>query len=101
MIAGEVIMAESDLISRQAAKDAINRKYRMRKDSVIATINRLPAADARENVRGEWIEDKKAEQEHQLIFHKVWTCSQCGERQCGPKGSNFCPNCGADMRGES
>lgn len=101
MIAGEVIMAESDLISRQAAIDAINRKYRMRKDSVIATINRLPAADARENVRGEWIEDKKAEQEHQLIFHKVWTCSQCGERQCRPKGSNFCPNCGADMRGES
>ena len=42
-------MAESDLISRQAAKDAINRKYRMRKDSVIATINRLPAADVEKN----------------------------------------------------
>ena len=64
-------------------------------------IETQPTADVRENVRGEWIEDKKAEQEHQLIFHKVWTCSQCGERQCGPKGSNFCPNCGADMRGES
>lgn len=61
----------------------------------------FPASDVRDNVRGEWIEDKKAEQEHQLIFHKVWTCSQCGERQCRPKGSNFCPNCGADMRGES
>ena len=62
--------------------------------------NNVPTADVRENVRGEWIEDKKAEQEHQLIFHKVWTCSQCGERQCRPKGSNFCPNCGADMRGD-
>ena len=63
-------------------------------------IDTEPTADVRENVRGEWIEDKKAEQEHQLIFHKVWTCSQCGERQCRPKGSNFCPNCGADMRGD-
>ena len=62
-------------------------------------IDTEPTADVRENVRGEWIEDKKAEQEHQLIFHKVWTCSQCGERQCRLKGSNFCPNCGADMRG--
>lgn len=62
-------------------------------------IDKMPTADVRENVRGEWIEDKKAEQEHQLIFHKVWTCSQCGERQCRLKGSNFCPNCGADMRG--
>ena len=78
MIAGEVIMAESDLISRQAAKDAINRKYRMRKDSVIATINRLPAADVVEAVR--WIpcSDRLPEARRSVILStKNWTGEGC------------------------
>ena len=48
---------------------------------------------------GYWIEDKKTERENQLMFHKVWTCSQCGEQQVRPKPSNFCPNCGTAMPG--
>lgn len=29
-----------------------------------------------------------------------WECSECGEKEFGSKSSltNFCPNCGADMR---
>ena len=51
----------------------------------------FPAADVRENVRGEWIyKDYKT------------CCSKCfspyGVRYDGE--NNFCPNCGADMRGE-
>lgn len=64
-------------------------------------VKEQPTADVRENVRGEWIEDKKTEEEYQLMFTKVWKCSRCGEQQCRLIASNFCPNCGAEMiRGE-
>ena len=49
--------------------------------------------DVRENVRGEWIDlwmsSKNVPTE---------TCGVCGEWSYGMK-KNFCPNCGADMRG--
>lgn len=52
-----------------------------------------PTADVRENVRGEWVfpyEDKKYKR-----------CSACGKTFYSiPATSNYCPNCGADMRGE-
>ena len=66
-------------------------------------INRLkeeiPAADVRENVRGEWVERKD------IYPHKPdgeitsWTykCSRCN--QLSQLKYDFCFNCGADMRG--
>lgn len=45
-------------------------------------------ADVRENVRGEWIDDRE---------HNCYLCSACGLP--GLKSFGFCPNCGADMRG--
>ena len=57
-------------------------------------IKRQPTADVRENVRGEWIfpyEDKKYKR-----------CSACGKTFYSiPATSNYCPNCGADMRGDN
>lgn len=47
----------------------------------------LPSADVRENVRGEW------------VHRKTWdryVCNKCSFEQ--PLSTNFCPNCGADMR---
>ena len=52
----------------------------------------LPSAD---RPRGEWIE-----------HDGTWLCSYCGEEDAYAFGKNkkqydyFCPNCGADMRGE-
>ena len=69
------------------------------RDALRDTLKELPSAQQGQK-KGEWIRDKKTEKEEQLMFHKVWTCSECGEQQCRPKPSNFCPNCGADMRGE-
>lgn len=59
---------------------------------VAGAIKRQPAADVRENVRGEW------------IYKNYKTCcSKCfspyGVRYDGE--NNFCPNCGADMRGNN
>ena len=55
-------------------------------------IRGYPAADVRENVRGEWIGKPKQEN----IFCRI--CSNCN--QYSPV-SFYCINCGAEMRGEN
>lgn len=65
------------------------------------------AADVVERKRGEWVD---------VVFDPVWkkmkaTCTSCSHRgeirvksnYCGfvVPDSDFCPNCGADMRGEN
>ena len=58
-------------------------------------IDNAPTADVVEVVRGEWIED--------IAYYDddgcpciVTRCSNCGEAY---PTYNYCPNCGADMRG--
>ena len=66
-------------------------------DPIIQLIDIQPTADVRENVKGEWIED--------AIANNIYRCSECGidapvEPTRGTEyKSNYCPNCGADMRG--
>lgn len=57
----------------------------------------LPTADVKPVVRGKWllVNDE---------FIDEVKCSNCGVVEYFEKGwkyYNFCPNCGADMRGES
>ena len=68
-----------------------------------------PTADVRENVRGEWI-DITAKHKDTGECKEAQQCSVCGAvylRYYGEEDGfevvkpNFCPNCGADMRGES
>lgn len=48
-----------------------------------------------ERKKGKWIEHNP----HKWGLGIVFECSECGETiDCEP--SNFCPNCGADMRGD-
>lgn len=101
-------------IKRQAAIEAfddptVERYYGdVDPESVIRVIERIPAADVRLAVRGEW--------EHTEDFddygggrYVEWTCSVCFCKAKGgwavrdkhidePPAWNFCPNCGADMR---
>ena len=51
-------------------------------------INTLPSAD---RPHGEW-------NRHELFENPWYTCSVCNYH--GRNDFNFCPNCGADMRGE-
>ena len=48
-----------------------------------------PTADVRENVHGEWVLEHSSQ---------LWECTNCHEREI--RTTDFCPNCGADMRGE-
>lgn len=59
------------------------------------TIDDQPTADVRENVRGEWIEITNETEE--WYWHPS-KCSVCGAEML-LSFDNFCPNCGADMRG--
>lgn len=51
----------------------------------------VPAANVRPVVRGKWIWDG-------YVYDVPWQCSNCGVSH--DADSNFCPNCGADMRDE-
>ena len=57
-------------------------------------IDTEPTADVRENVRGEWMDFSMS-----IKGVPTEACGVCGEWSLG-MGKNFCPNCGADMRGE-
>ena len=48
-----------------------------------------------EHNRGKWIDETF--EPWGLVYHP-YKCDQCGEHS--EADSNFCPNCGADMRGE-
>ena len=105
----------SDYISRQAAIDALNelsehytekgREWHPHIDHVLFEIQSLPSADVRENVRGEWIwisstYDRKP-------CEMVYECNKCHHKTIvqslgmDSPWEKFCPNCGADMRGEN
>lgn len=71
----------------QDAYDAINE--------CIKAIDDQPTADVRENVRGEW---RTTYFDHVAMGErpKILYCSVCN--QCIAYPTNYCPNCGADMR---
>ena len=54
-------------------------------------IAEFPAADVVERKRGEWVD---------APTDGVWTtrCTYCGNEEPEHKHTNFCHNCGADMR---
>lgn len=96
----------TDYISRQAAiealkfifgGDVITEEESMVICACFNAIRDIPAADVRENVKGEWTVEKIGEDSYSL------TCPVCGAKGDDIRSDftfNFCPNCGADMRGE-
>lgn len=91
----------SDYIKREDAIDALYEECN--KDQSLSCpyqffdgIDRIPAADVRENVHGEW---KTAMLDHEAfgVRPKVIYCSSCC--QATAYKTKFCPNCGARMDG--
>ena len=68
-------------------------------DKIVDGIYKIPPADVKPVVRGEWIctDDDR----------NIWMCSVCIEEQILEAGTprdndkHFCPNCGADLRKET
>lgn len=72
-------------------------------EQVKELIDLQPTADVRENVKGEWIDcgihgDWAWEQDGHGNSYHIWECSKC--EYTIEHRSNYCPNCGADMREE-
>ncbi len=63
----------------------------------IDDVRKLPAADVREVVRGEWIMNDECRTVCSLCGNVVAFVSHADKRW---EFGNFCPNCGADMRRE-
>ena len=96
-----------DLISRQAAIDAVNNAFDREtlltgfvRSIAVRAIRDMPSAQP-ERKTGHWIlYDKR------FPWSKDYKCSECGnyinisDINAGRGSANFCPNCGADMRGE-
>ena len=106
----------TDCISRQAAIDALTeygngRAVFISVGEAVIRIENLPPAEPK---RGKWIEDKGQQTLMQNFIERgeVWrVCSVCGaghmighkyecDKAYHETHHNFCPNCGADMRGE-
>ena len=91
-----------DLISRQAAIDALSTitmyKGSIPFDTAVMRIEQLPSAQ-QERKKGKWIYHSE------IGWGETWLCDQCGEKTTstvmGKPRANYCPMCGADMRGEN
>ena len=96
MIFAEIpsVQASGDLIDRQAAIESIKNdpvgRVIAERYNIIGWLEGLPSAQP-ERKKGKWIE---------LDYTQAWEykCDQCG--RLSDFKENFCPNCGADMRGE-
>ena len=72
-------------------------------------IDDIPTADVRENVMGRWVEVVDRTEMYDKEGVKTWgmlfQCNQCGFVLNAVEGHtgqyNYCPNCGADMRGDN
>ena len=106
-----------DLISRQAAIDAICKEgTRLERNGTVAMceikqwcidlLERLPSAQP-ERKKGKWIVGT-VEHKYTHEHRDARQCSECGamyfhyarQEDIEDVVPNFCPNCGADMRGK-
>ena len=90
-------MAEKEYIEREAALaecDWYANEFSECEYAIMplkGALEILPASDVRPVVRGKWEPNVPPRDLRQR-------CSVCGELQ--PRKTNFCPDCGADMREE-
>lgn len=94
---------EALIIAKILVHIAYTRTEKTKDTEIEKAINAIPAADVRPVIRGEWIKQEPYNQNY-------WKCSNCGETNKYAYRDGdvtiyelqdfFCPNCGADMRGE-
>jgi len=97
-------------ISRQALLEKLKYMgdFNIGIDYVTAEdIMSISSADVRENIHGEWSRHTRVESVYSIDGVKTWgdkcQCNKCTFTTIAVEGFgyyNFCPNCGADMRGK-
>ena len=89
------MLNETKRIARQNIDGAVLMTFERVLDSLVNITNALPTIQPK---RGRWIHHPE------IGWGETWLCDQCGEKTSstvmGKPRANFCPNCGADMRGE-
>lgn len=89
-----------DCVSREAVLNILP-KYRLEESKIAEETKALPSITP-ERPKGEWISAKVGK----LFPSNDYKCSKCGNIldfdgvNVGRGDANFCPNCGADMRGK-
>lgn len=80
---------------RSPSKDYRKNPFHDSMPLAVAMVNEIPAADVRENVRGEW--EWRYDDEN---GRPVYGCSFCNGMIVDAENKEyvFCPYCGADMR---
>ena len=78
------------MTNKEAIFELIKLRRKLEKDSTIDVEPFDMAIDALERKHGEWVLEHSSQ---------LWECTNCHEREI--RTTDFCPNCGADMRGES
>ena len=95
-----------DLISRQVAIDAVKEYFKfspLEGRQCAKAIERVPTVQPR---KGKWMPHNEKSREYigtvlVNVEYDYWLCDTCGYRvEKRQPMYNFCPNCGADMRGE-
>ena len=94
-----------DLISRQAAIDETWKEPSYTDPYNVLTevrerIQSLPSAQP-ERKKGKWIITKTERGWNCAEYPTEVTCSNCNYIEDYQKALDFCPNCGADMRGDA
>ena len=95
----------TDYISREAAYETLTEYYHhsteFQHDALKEAIQRIHAADVRPVVRGKWEYEEQEVGGANGGAGTIWgyRCPRCDTLNVYK--SNFCPNCGADMREES
>ena len=96
-IANGLLVGETEALKAKDMKSLL--KIKAAKE-ILKTVDNdlcfIPTADVQTVKRSEWVHDRGAQ----------WKCSNCGNfldfdgLNCGRGSAFFCPNCGADMRGD-
>lgn len=98
----------SDYISREQALSVFGDIHPLdhNANAYKAQIEKMPSADVRENIQGKWISHREHCEMNNLIPSGLGSYMWCSECDCGIDSKhfhrvnhNFCPNCGADMKG--
>lgn len=86
---------------RQDWLENVQNEYVYDTNAVLDSIDAQPTIEAEPVRHGRWVMTLYAttSKRNRVIANKKFACSECGYGN-GRKQSNYCPNCGAKMRGD-